>query len=770
MMTDPRFGQFSDPQYMRNTFGVLPAGGNTNGGVQSASSPRTNTGRQTQPGNPAGDPNTPWETGSMGGLRYQLDRSKATLGTAGGGLGTQGSITALDTGHGILTDPFEINRFQQSTAMATGGVVPDGEDDTPDDAMDVIGQVLSYGRKKNGMPEKLFSWIPTRPAGPGGDKPDDNPFPTKDGGFGKRVGMNDTEEPDTQTFLHGGDVTNPTINQDDEENAGSFAEGGMIPEAGDTGDNQAENTEQPAPANQQMNPQMAMRYLSGADAMAPDLAAAMEAQVDPQGQMDPATRKLQAIAKAGDPEKAWGLMQHYRQKFNAYSAFARVAAEGTPQKPADLNAAAKAATQAYENVPDGTSLAFQPAPGGIKVAINKVSPSRAAPSGEDTRKTQKFADGGDVEGEQAQPEDWGAYLRRGLADTGQPGESGVMPDPNAGTPVSQSDDVGDPNAGIPVSQPPFPGGTAPHQALKEVFLSIPQFIKWLTGPGQMDSVADKGVEQTLADAQKQAPGAAAKPTPSFLTQDYRPPASQLPAFPGTAQPGAARPGSGGQQQGAQPGEDTVSPDLEQLANQLFPNISQEGQRTQYIANIMAQRAAQQNALAVATQQGVNQTDRTKLLVRGRENVANIQGATRLSAEQLKQDHADTRNRLTNDTRFKIGTQAQAALANRALQSNITRLITAEMNNKPGLVGRPEELAKNLEPLVAPMGLKGTEAVKWYYTQSPGPQAPQAPQVPQPQAPRAPQPAQAQPQQVKIYQGRRYTRGPNGEAVDIGPAQ
>lgn len=29
--------------------------------------------------------------------------------------------------------------------------------------------------------------IPMRPAGPGGDKPDQNPFPTKDGGFGRRV-------------------------------------------------------------------------------------------------------------------------------------------------------------------------------------------------------------------------------------------------------------------------------------------------------------------------------------------------------------------------------------------------------------------------------------------------------------------------------------------------------------------------------------------------------------------------------------------------------
>ncbi len=130
-----------------------------------------------------------------------------------------------------------------------------------------------------------------------------------------------------------------------------FAEGGVIPE-GDEGSDPDNDGDVHPSGGAQPSQQSAMAYLSGQGAVGPDVAQAMEQQVDPQGMMDPSERKMQAITKAGSPDKAFALMQHYRQKFMAYNSFAKAALQGAGGLPPTPAAAADALTKAYENVPD----------------------------------------------------------------------------------------------------------------------------------------------------------------------------------------------------------------------------------------------------------------------------------------------------------------------------------------------------------------------------------------------------------------------------------
>lgn len=138
-------------------------------------------------------------------------------------------------------------------------------------------------------------------------------------------------------------------------------------------------------------------YVMGAGAVSPDVAQALKQQVDPTGRMDPSMRNMLAIAAAPDQQTQWGLMQHDRQKFNAYTAFARAAASGSPQKPADIGAAANAATQAFAHVPDGTSTTFQPTQNGVVAHIKQLVAAKGkASSHEDGGPVQGFDDGGGV--------------------------------------------------------------------------------------------------------------------------------------------------------------------------------------------------------------------------------------------------------------------------------------------------------------------------------------------------------------------------------------
>ena len=120
------------------------------------------------------------------------------------------------------------------------------------------------------------------------------------------------------------------------------------------------------------------------------VAAQVDPQVDPQGQMDPAARKLLAVANA-DPSQQFGVLQHYRQKFNALNAYAQQAAQGTQQRPANLQESTDAATRAYHNVPSGHSLSFTPQGNKVVLSATPLTSGSGKSSGGKKQKPRKSA-------------------------------------------------------------------------------------------------------------------------------------------------------------------------------------------------------------------------------------------------------------------------------------------------------------------------------------------------------------------------------------------
>lgn len=234
-----------------------------------------------------------------------------------------------------------------------GGVVPDDTQDAPQgatpspqgaasstlDPMQIVRGALTFGRQKMGLPSMFY-------------------------------GSPDNEQDGTQqSFDDGGEVENDT---------------GVLP---DEGTMQAQSTSSSHGGGQAVNPKSTMAYLTGTGGVSPEIADALEKRLDPQGTMDPAERKMRAISVAPTPDAQFGLMQHYRSRYNAYSGFAKAAMDGGQGRPADLGAAAHAATQAFANVPTGYSVKFAPASHGVAMSATKIG----------GQKTQAFDDGGEVD-------------------------------------------------------------------------------------------------------------------------------------------------------------------------------------------------------------------------------------------------------------------------------------------------------------------------------------------------------------------------------------
>lgn len=335
------------------------------------------------------------------------------------------------------------NDMSNRVRFAEGGEVQDTGDALPTavDPFNVLTDALNYGRKKFGLPPSFYG----------------NAEPRQKT---KTTDEEDQGETEATAFAEGGDVSEDT---------------GVLPTSQD----------------QQPDTGAAMAYLRGDDAVDPSIASAMERRVDPAGRLDPSSRKLQAINVAGSPDKAWGLMQHYRQKFNAYTAFARAAAQGTPQRPADISAAARAATQAYENIPGGGRVMFMPVQGGVQVQMQ---------AGPKSRSKQRFAEGGTVEDEdpadnslvpQQEPLNEASNTQPVMSTPTEPVEP-TWENRRRGTETSLR------RLGEQVVEK-FPVTEADREiagGAKSVVLSIPQFVKWLSGQFGFDAALDQDTEKT----------------------------------------------------------------------------------------------------------------------------------------------------------------------------------------------------------------------------------------------------------------------------------
>jgi hypothetical protein len=113
-------------------------------------------------------------------------------------------------------------------------------------------------------------------------------------------------------------------------------------------------------------------YLLRRNAAPPQVVQQAQQQVPAPPNATPSDRNLLAIKHLRDTqgdEAASKAMETNALMFQGKQSFGYVAATGSPQKPADLNAAIKAANQASEHVLDGSNVQFAPSQNGVTATV-----------------------------------------------------------------------------------------------------------------------------------------------------------------------------------------------------------------------------------------------------------------------------------------------------------------------------------------------------------------------------------------------------------------
>jgi hypothetical protein len=288
------------------------------------------------------------------------------------------------------------DRVRRALSYEQGGAIPDdsnppedmGEGTENTDSMDLIKKVLNFGYERNGLTGNTqTAAMPAVPAGPGGDQPNPNPFPTKTPSipFGKRYqdgGEADNEDASVIVPVPGEENYAPN------EDASAIA---PIPDTANYATDQqttpigpdfarymsesgANAPQNPYEAHTLSMPKYIMRYLSRADAADPRQVQQLEQKVDPSGTKDPNQRTVDAVtqaAKQGGLETGYAVAQSYAQRYEASRAFAAAALSGSQGKPGDITAAAQAANKAFTNLPNGMNATFTPSENGVTVTVTK---------------------------------------------------------------------------------------------------------------------------------------------------------------------------------------------------------------------------------------------------------------------------------------------------------------------------------------------------------------------------------------------------------------
>lgn len=291
-------------------------------------------------------PNPEWGNGGTA-TKTNVDPPASSGGSNPTGMGGNGTEAGLDGGGGSGSASGGTMYFDG------GGVVPDGDgddDDTaptgdaqqsaPTDPMAVVKAALLYGRQSMGLPQSFY----------GDDQSQGDPSQQT------QPGMDD-----------GGVVPD----QSQQQGQGQQGTGANLPD-----------------------PRQTINYLSGGGGVQPEIADALEQHIDPQGTMDPAERTIATIMAAPSPNAAFGLMQHYRTRFNAYGGATKAALDK-----GDLAQAAAHATSAFANVPSGMKVKFAPARGGLAMSAQKIgqgAPQQQAAPQEDDQE-QGLDSGGEVD-------------------------------------------------------------------------------------------------------------------------------------------------------------------------------------------------------------------------------------------------------------------------------------------------------------------------------------------------------------------------------------
>jgi hypothetical protein len=669
--------------------------------------------------------------------------------------------------------------------------------------LDVVKQALTWGRQKMGLPRDFFgtagSGIPTN-SKPSNDSDsvnravqEENDMDPQHGNSpadARAMSLNGAKRqlvPGEQ--LGGGDTAIPY-----ETPTQNIATGGAVEDDGDEGGVLPDgNNQQAAPQGGGQipqpgaggPPQQAMGYLMGKGAADAATVAALEHEADPDGTMDPNERKLKTVAMQGSPEKAFPVLQHYRQKFNAYNAFAQVAAKGTPQKPADMQASASAATKAYQHLPDGNAMHFQPTKDGMHVTVRPVHPTDSA------KPAQKFEEGGipedtenDVTGtvnSAPTPLDGAKAIGPGEddVDDGGPSAVGVIPqDDEDMVSKTKKDFEGLKGAASGVKKaftPNFDNPTA--NALKggyDKLLSWAQWPEWLKSHGQADAVLDKGAVSTLNDAAVQPQGTGEPEN----TANAPWPKPNLPGGPPAAEhegPDADRPG--GQDQGDMPLPDNspkpfkswkpadVSEDLNRMSEKMFPSVNQEQERLKWLAEQMKELAGRENKISVAKAQGVAKEGVARVTGNLRNEGSAAKSVSDTERDKNKDVARGERAQLGADTKMKIQSARDLSAAQRLEFEQAQKNWRGVIGASPGLAKNPAKADEIVNEVMKGLNVDKPTALKMLQTDLTSIPKGTA-QGPAVKTPPAQQQAPADTRGMKFYNGQWYKRGPNGEAIPV----
>jgi hypothetical protein len=642
----------------------------------------------------------------VGGYGPTMDGGRMTSPNVGAS-NNGGSYGVGGQGPGGFAGPSPYGRVN---SFDDGGVIdPESDNDENDqqldqgDPMSVIQNSLGWGRQQMGLPANFFGDQPqATPVGDVVGGPGNWPGNGLAGAAGQQSNQGAMQQPSPL------DPTNvipmPNINKRLQDTAGkSYADGGVIPSQ--PGDDQQQGNGAQLP-----DPRKTMAYLAGAGNMPPDAAMALEQRVDPQGQMDPAERKLSAVAAAGTPQAQFSLLQHYRTRFNAYSAAAQAAMDQ-----GNMALAAQHATNAMSNVPNGHSVQFAPAKGGLMMQSKKIGQQQGLAEGgavdadNPSVVMRSYEDGGQTE-DDADENPGGVIPTQDASDTGgaeQP-DTSAAPTP----PVDQPEDsaMGAFTRGAANTMAPV---ALAAQSAKGLLQKGWDYLvdKWNAGPstdlgksinaaGGVGGALKSGVSSLFGNnAEVQAAVNADQPQTGWKVPPQDPSAPH-PSWLNTGGPQLS--GAGNQTPRSVPGYRGVPQEQQQQPSNNFAASFQPRQGDPF--------AQQFNDLRQQAQaMGLRGPEFQKYMFEGmkdiRNNAARLEqskaiGGIRSDIVNTQQQHGDARNALTNATRAANAALVVNGRAAAAELQTPLRLLQIQANN-PGT--DLKELLPQASALAAKLG-------------------------------------------------------------------
>lgn len=443
----------------------------------------------------------------------------------------------------------------------------------------------------------------------------------------QKAGLNDQ-----QSFADGGPVQDPA---DD-----SLAPGGTATDDQSAGDDfpfsdqedqGQDQTQQAQPAQQQSIPQQLMQYVMGTDAAPPQLVQAAEQKVDPNGEMDEDMRRLATISTVGSiagPEAAWPVIQHYRKSYDTYKAYASAALNGSDDKPADLDEAIHAANQAFPNVVDGTKVSFtRDVNDNVVATVTNVGQDK--PFFKQSLTVPQFYEL--MRGNSGQYDN---VIEKGAANAIKEAASGEGRQVTQNVPIPQARPTG--------ANPQAPATTSPGAQM---------------APSGDNAPASPGGD-TQAAAATPPQGAFAPPTaqPQGLpSQIYTPPNAR------PSQPQGERPFNNYDAEAQALGID--NPRMVEMSHKMFPYVSQEKQRLQWLAEANQHNADEENKIKAAQMKTDTQ-----------ERIAEMRGGV---SERNSQRHYGPGG--ATDRQSQAATD-RANIRAKAMADNVKALATSRQGN------------------------------------------------------------------------------------------